>query len=132
MSEGEPDKSLSPSDKAAGQNVMEGIHRKSYSEAVIEGPGRESRVLPLSSVIDWESPSSPWSRRHTTQGAASFPESFSYDERNVKVTFGDNESSWSVLGWRSVVLLLFCVIALIALVLVVILYTKTDAILGTQ
>ena len=31
MSEREP-----PSDKAAGQNVMEGIHRKSYSEAVIE------------------------------------------------------------------------------------------------
>ena len=26
-----------PSDKAAGQNVMEGINRKSYSEAVIEG-----------------------------------------------------------------------------------------------
>ena len=26
-----------PSDKAAGKNVMEGIHRKSYSEAVIEG-----------------------------------------------------------------------------------------------
>ena len=26
-----------PSDKAAGQNVMEGIHRKSYSETVIDG-----------------------------------------------------------------------------------------------
>ena len=34
MSEREPDKFLPPSDKAAGQNVMEGIHRKSYSEAV--------------------------------------------------------------------------------------------------
>ncbi|KAI0223383.1 hypothetical protein LSAT2_025413 [Lamellibrachia satsuma] len=37
MSEREPDNSLPPSDKAAGQNVMEGIHQKSYSEAVIEG-----------------------------------------------------------------------------------------------
>ena len=34
--EREPDNRLSPSDKAAGQTVMEGIHRKSYSEAVIE------------------------------------------------------------------------------------------------
>ena len=31
MSEGEPDNSLPPSDKEAGQNVMGGIHRKSYS-----------------------------------------------------------------------------------------------------
>ena len=37
MSEREPDNSLPPRDKAAGQNVMEGIHRKSYPEAVIEG-----------------------------------------------------------------------------------------------
>ena len=37
MSEREPDNSLPPSDKAAVQNVMEGIHRKSYSEAVVEG-----------------------------------------------------------------------------------------------
>ena len=36
MSEREPDNSLPLSDKAAGQNVMEGIHRKSYSKAVIE------------------------------------------------------------------------------------------------
>ena len=42
MSEREPDNSLSSSDKAAGQNVMEGIHRKSYSEAVIEGGEKES------------------------------------------------------------------------------------------
>ena len=34
--------SLPPSDKAAGQNVIEGIHRKSYSEAVIEGGEKES------------------------------------------------------------------------------------------
>ena len=40
MSETEPDNSLPPSDKAAGQNVMERIHLKSYSEAVIER-GRE-------------------------------------------------------------------------------------------
>ena len=31
MSEREPDNSLPPSDKDAGQNVMAGIHRKSYS-----------------------------------------------------------------------------------------------------
>ena len=37
MSERKPDNSLPPNDKTAGQNVMEGIHRKSYSEAVIEG-----------------------------------------------------------------------------------------------
>ena len=36
MGERETDNKL-PSDKAAGQNVMEGIHRNSYSEAVIEG-----------------------------------------------------------------------------------------------
>ena len=32
MSEREPDNSLPPSDKAAEQNVMEEIHRESYSE----------------------------------------------------------------------------------------------------
>ena len=37
MSEREPDSSLPPTDKAAGQNVMEGIDRKSYSEVVIQG-----------------------------------------------------------------------------------------------
>ena len=37
MSEREPDNSLPPSDKAAGQNMMDGIHRKSYSGGVIEG-----------------------------------------------------------------------------------------------
>ena len=45
MSEREPDNSLSPSDKAAGQNVMEGIHRKSYSEAAIEGVRKRARVF---------------------------------------------------------------------------------------
>ena len=45
MSEREPDNSLPPSDKAAGQNVMEGIHRKSYSEAVIEGVRKRARVF---------------------------------------------------------------------------------------
>ena len=39
------DNSLPPSDKAAGQNVMEGIHRKSYSEAVIEGVRKRARVF---------------------------------------------------------------------------------------
>ncbi|KAI0214537.1 hypothetical protein LSAT2_000378 [Lamellibrachia satsuma] len=46
MSEREPDNSLPPSDKAAGQNMMEGIHRKSYSEAVIEGM-RKRASFPL-------------------------------------------------------------------------------------
>ena len=36
MGERETDNSM-PGDKAAGQNVMEGIQRKSYSEAVIDG-----------------------------------------------------------------------------------------------
>ncbi|KAK2173791.1 hypothetical protein NP493_848g01061 [Ridgeia piscesae] len=65
-------------------------------------------------------------------GAVSYPETFSYDERNVKVTFGDSESAWSVPGWRTGLLLLVCVLALTALVLVIVLYTKADAILGTQ
>ena len=45
MREREPDNSLPPSNKAAGQNVMEGIHRKSYSEAVIEGVRKRARGL---------------------------------------------------------------------------------------
>ena len=45
MSEREPDNSTPTSDKAAGQNVMEGIHRKSYSEAAIEGVRKRARVL---------------------------------------------------------------------------------------
>ena len=32
-------------DKTAGKNVMEGIHRKSYSEAVIEGVRKRARVF---------------------------------------------------------------------------------------
>ena len=44
-SEREPDNSLPPSDKAAGQNVMVGIHWKSYSEAVIDGVRKGARVL---------------------------------------------------------------------------------------
>ena len=34
-----------PSDKVAGQNVMEGIHRKIYSEGVIEGVRKRARVF---------------------------------------------------------------------------------------
>ena len=34
-----------PSDKAVGQNVMEGIHRKSYFEAVIKGVRKRARVF---------------------------------------------------------------------------------------
>ena len=45
MSEKEPDNSLPPSDKARGQYVMEGIHQKSYSEAVIEGVRKRARVF---------------------------------------------------------------------------------------
>ena len=45
MSEREPDNSLPLSDKAAGQNVMEGIHRKSYSEAMIERVRKRARVF---------------------------------------------------------------------------------------
>ena len=51
MSEREPDNSLPPSDKAAGQNVMEGNHRKSYSEAVIEGVRKTARVFVGDSVV---------------------------------------------------------------------------------
>ena len=50
MGESETDNSL-PSDKAAGQNVMEGIHRKSYSEAVIEGARKRARVFVGDSIV---------------------------------------------------------------------------------
>ena len=50
MGERETDNSL-PSDKAAGQNVMEGIHRKSYSEAVIEGVRKRVRVFVGDSIV---------------------------------------------------------------------------------
>ena len=40
-----------PSDKAAGQNVMEGIHRKSYSEAVIEGVRKRAMVFMGDSIV---------------------------------------------------------------------------------
>ena len=42
MKERENDNSV-PGDKAAGQNVMEGIQRKSYSETVIEGVRKRAR-----------------------------------------------------------------------------------------
>ena len=51
MSERYPDNSLPSSDKAAGQNVMEGIHRKSYSEAVIEGVRKRARVFVGESIV---------------------------------------------------------------------------------
>ena len=51
LSEREPDNSLPPSDKAAGQTVMEGIHRKSYSEAVIEGVRKRARVFVGDSIV---------------------------------------------------------------------------------
>ena len=43
--------SLPPSDKAAGQNVMEGIHQKSYSKAVIEGVRKRVRVFVGDSIV---------------------------------------------------------------------------------
>ena len=51
LSEREPDNSMSPSDKTAGQNVMEGIHRKSYSEAVIKGVRKRARVFVGDSIV---------------------------------------------------------------------------------
>ena len=51
MSKREPDNSLPPSDKAAGQNMMEGIHPKRYSEAVIEGVRKRARVFMGDSII---------------------------------------------------------------------------------
>ena len=44
MCERKIDNSL-PGDKAAGQNVTEGIKRKNYAEVVIEGVRRRARVL---------------------------------------------------------------------------------------
>ena len=40
-----------PSDKTAGQNVMEGIHQNSYSEAVIEGVRKRARVFVGDSIV---------------------------------------------------------------------------------
>ena len=51
MRERDPDNSLPPSDKAAGQTVMEGINRKSYSEAVIEGVRKRARVFVGDSIF---------------------------------------------------------------------------------
>ena len=51
MREREPDNSLPPSAKAAGQTVMEGIHRKSYSKAVIEGVRKRARVFVGDSIV---------------------------------------------------------------------------------
>ena len=51
MSEREPDNSLPTSDKTVGQNVMEGIHWKSYSEAVIEGVRKRVRVFVGDSIV---------------------------------------------------------------------------------
>ena len=42
---------LPPSDKTAGQNVMEGIHRKSYSEAVLEEVRKRVRVFVGDSIV---------------------------------------------------------------------------------
>ena len=49
--EREPDNSLPPSDKTAGQNVMEEIHRKSYSEAVINRVRKRARVFVGDSIV---------------------------------------------------------------------------------
>ena len=51
MRERDPDNSLPPTDKAAGQTVKEGIHRKSYSEAVIEGVRKRARVFVGDSIV---------------------------------------------------------------------------------
>ena len=51
INEREPDNSLPPSDKAAGQNVMEGFHRNSYSKAVIEGVRKRARVFVGDSIV---------------------------------------------------------------------------------
>ena len=50
MGERETDNSL-PGDKAAGQNVMEGIQWKSYSEAVIDGVRKRVRVFVGNSIV---------------------------------------------------------------------------------
>ena len=51
MSDREPDNSLPPRDKTAGQNVMEGIYRNSYSEAMIEGVRKRARVFVGDSIV---------------------------------------------------------------------------------
>ncbi|KAI0217532.1 hypothetical protein LSAT2_030698 [Lamellibrachia satsuma] len=51
MRERDPDNSRPPSDKAAGQNVMEGIHRKSYSEAAKEVVRKKARVFVGDSIV---------------------------------------------------------------------------------
>ena len=50
MGERETDNSL-PCDKFAGQKVMEEIQRKSYSEAVIEGVRKRSRMFVGDSIV---------------------------------------------------------------------------------
>ena len=50
VGERETDNSL-PDEKAAGQNVMEGIQRKSYSEAVIKGVRKRARVFVGDSIV---------------------------------------------------------------------------------
>ena len=50
MAERETYNSL-PGDKSAGQNVMEGIQRKSYSKAVIEGVRKRARVFVGDSIV---------------------------------------------------------------------------------
>ena len=50
MGEREIDDSL-PGDKTAGQNVTEGIKRKSYSEVAIEGLRRRARVFVGDSIV---------------------------------------------------------------------------------
>ena len=42
---------LLPGDTTAGQNVTEGIQRKSYSEIVIEGVRRRARVFLRDSIV---------------------------------------------------------------------------------
>ena len=50
MGESEDDNSM-PGDNAAGQNVTEGIQRKSYSEAVIEGVRKRASVFVGDSIV---------------------------------------------------------------------------------
>ena len=50
IGEREIDNSL-PGDKAAGQNVTEGIQRERYSEAVIEGVRKRARVFVGNSIV---------------------------------------------------------------------------------
>ena len=50
MGERENDNRL-PGDKAAGQNVIEGIQRKGYSEAVIEAVRNTARMFVGHSIV---------------------------------------------------------------------------------